>query len=107
MTQKGSWEDRFESQGWTRKHPLVGARTAKKFENHHVECGIVVGYLPASSSSPTSPTSTTSKAQGKEEDDDELFHIVYDDGDEEDLERHEIIEQLRLFRDRVPPHAGT
>ena len=71
------------SPGWSTRHPSVGKRAARRVEGSDSEGlvahgGVVERYLAA------------------HEEDGALWHVRYDDGDEEDLDEQELEAALRL-----------
>ena len=77
---------------WLDSGPHVGARVRLMFEGVGESEGTVVRYLPPDG------------------DDCALWHIEHDDGDEEDLEEHELADGLARLSSRAPDglqdHAG-
>eukprot|EP01052_Picozoa_sp_SAG31_P052963 SAG31_NODE_13339_length_876_cov_0.851995_1_plen_222_part_10 len=81
------WNYRVLHEKWqTRKptNPYIGQRIRRSYPvggHDHVVNGTIVGYLPP----------------GEEADDFALWHVMHDDGDDEDLEEQEVLDGIRLF----------
>jgi hypothetical protein len=71
-----------EADGWVRHGPHVGQRVRLVFPNNGESEGSVTAYLPPDGA------------------DQALWHIEHDDGDEEDLEEHELQPALERWRER-------
>ena len=73
----GGSEEAWEEEG----HEWVGARLARDFGKSKPSIGRIVRWLPA----------------GGSDDEPALFHMLHDDGDEEDLEEHEVAAGLARY----------
>jgi hypothetical protein len=62
---------------------FIGRRICRIFVPHGIICGTVKAYLPANPDAPGEPEPA-------------LWHVEYDDGDEEDLDEEEVTPALRL-----------
>jgi hypothetical protein len=62
---------------------FIGRRICRVFVPHGISCGTVKAYLPANPDAPDEPEPA-------------LWHVEYDDGDEEDLDEEEVTSALRL-----------
>jgi len=83
-------------------HKYIGKRVVRIFEKFGEICGRVTRYLPPGTDVAEDPA---------------LWHIIHDDGDEEDLEKHEIENALQAYVERgikkgdrndgIDGHGGT
>ncbi|CAM9326712.1 unnamed protein product [Scytosiphon promiscuus] len=72
----------LEAQGWNFSpdaHPLIGRRCRRFFKEFGKSDCTVAAHLPAKNGDP------------------ELWHVVHDDGDEEDMEEHELSKARKYF----------
>ena len=87
---RACWSFRCNDEGWLSTAGVgdgyVGRRLRLVWDVHtpsqNYTLATVVGYLP----------------QGEDEDDFEMWHVIHDDGDDQDLERHEIEPAIRAFQ---------
>jgi len=69
---------------WLTLGPYVGKRVCLRFDNAGLSEAVVVRYLPPKGEDPA------------------LWHVVHDDGDEEDLEAEELEQAIELLAQRAP-----
>ena len=87
---RACWLFRCNDEGWLSTAGVgdgyVGRRLRLVWDvdtpSQNYTLATVVGYLP----------------QGEDEDDFEMWHVIHDDGDDQDLERHEIEPAIRAFQ---------
>ena len=70
------------SDEWRPHGPHVGSRVSLHFDGLGASEGVVMRYLPADGEDPA------------------LWHVLHDDGDEEDLEEGELLEAIAQLRAR-------
>jgi hypothetical protein len=86
QTQEAKTSDEIPWQ--TSGHDWIGQRVLRPFAGHDPAVGTVISWVP------------------RDGDDDPLWHVLHDDGDEEDLEEFEMKEALELARLASGKHAG-
>lgn len=87
---------------WTTCHQLIGRKVAKYFNTAGKKMrkkwtlfrGEVMSYCP-----PPDITEIKKMLIERDEDEGELFHVVWDDGDEEDMDREDLEEALELYEE--------
>jgi hypothetical protein len=82
-------EDTPDSDAWRTDGDFVGKRVRRIFPHGHAD-GVVTRWIPAD----------------EKEGDPPFWHVVHEDGDQEDLERHELDEAMANFEQQVAgkPH---
>ena len=76
-------------------HCLIGSRVAKDFGDSTIFFGYVTCYFPAQLDDETGEIDT------------ELFHIEYDDGDEDDMDSAELGHAIRLAQELAGPRCRS